>query len=243
MPRNGGLPSFPFYPRDWLAGTRHMSLEQKGAYTDLLSYQWENGSIPDDEKSLRLIVGANPMQWKRIWPTVSKHFKPATDALHALRNERLHELFLDAVNYRSEQRAKINNYWKSKKASNTDVFVRNEPKNIPEAYSALALADPDPDRRVIEHPGDVREIPCTPEDTRSSNPSGGSPEPEKTKSLTETLANRMTLRPNGHPQPPPADASPEPRKANGHGKRCTCAECSADLERELAKFDDDTRNT
>lgn len=40
------LAMLPFFPRDYLAATRHMSLAERGAYTDLLWLQWENGPLP-----------------------------------------------------------------------------------------------------------------------------------------------------------------------------------------------------
>jgi hypothetical protein len=42
------LAMLPFFPRDYLAATRHMSLAERGAYTDLLWLQWENGHLPND---------------------------------------------------------------------------------------------------------------------------------------------------------------------------------------------------
>ncbi len=42
------LPWFPFYPADWLLSpsVRRMSYEARGAYVELLCYQWREGSLP-----------------------------------------------------------------------------------------------------------------------------------------------------------------------------------------------------
>lgn len=42
-------PWFKFYPSDWLRDTRHLSLEQRGAYIDSIAIQMERGKpLPDD---------------------------------------------------------------------------------------------------------------------------------------------------------------------------------------------------
>lgn len=45
---------FKFYPQDWLDGTRHMTLEQRGAYFDMICLQMAlGGPIPDDVDWMR----------------------------------------------------------------------------------------------------------------------------------------------------------------------------------------------
>lgn len=48
---------FPFYPDIFIRGTLTMSCEEKGAYIQLLCYQWDNGSIPNDQLKLSRICG------------------------------------------------------------------------------------------------------------------------------------------------------------------------------------------
>ena len=40
-------PAFLFYPGDWLGGTMGMTIEQKGAYMELLIFQFNNGSFTE----------------------------------------------------------------------------------------------------------------------------------------------------------------------------------------------------
>ena len=48
-----GLFRFDFYPRDWITGTRGLSLEARGAYIDLLAAMYDHGGpIRHDEKYL-----------------------------------------------------------------------------------------------------------------------------------------------------------------------------------------------
>lgn len=49
---------FAFYPKDFIAATVGMKAEEVGAYIRLLCYQFENGSIPiDDKETLTIIAG------------------------------------------------------------------------------------------------------------------------------------------------------------------------------------------
>jgi uncharacterized protein YdaU (DUF1376 family) len=41
-------PAFLFYPNDWLGGTLGMTLEQKGAYIELLMLQFNRGHMTKD---------------------------------------------------------------------------------------------------------------------------------------------------------------------------------------------------
>mgnify|MGYP006921364929 CR=1 FL=1 len=47
-------PAFLFYPGDWLGGTMGMTLEEKGAYLELLVMQWNSGRIANDA-AIRLV--------------------------------------------------------------------------------------------------------------------------------------------------------------------------------------------
>lgn len=46
MPKNKD-PAFPFYPADFIVGTRFMSYEQKGKYIELLCYQHQQGHLSE----------------------------------------------------------------------------------------------------------------------------------------------------------------------------------------------------
>lgn len=71
-------PAFLFYPNDWLGGTMGMSLEEKGAYIELLVLQFNRGHMTDH------MVG---QQVGQIWDKVSVKFKKDTNGLWY--NERL----------------------------------------------------------------------------------------------------------------------------------------------------------
>lgn len=75
QPKRKRSPWFAFYPDDYIAGTRCLSLAAKGAFVDLLSYQFSNGSIPSDEKVLCRIVGASSKEWRSIRGEVLPKFE------------------------------------------------------------------------------------------------------------------------------------------------------------------------
>ena len=66
---------FAFYPDDFAGGTRGMSLASKGAFVDLLSYQFANGYIPTDERTICRIIGAFPDEWRSIRDEVLPKFE------------------------------------------------------------------------------------------------------------------------------------------------------------------------
>lgn len=82
------LAMLPWFPRDFLASTRAMRLAERGAYCDLLFYQWEMGSLPADTEQLARLLGCTAKEFAAIWKVVSKKFVLTGDTLS---NQRLEE--------------------------------------------------------------------------------------------------------------------------------------------------------
>jgi uncharacterized protein YdaU (DUF1376 family) len=82
------LAMMPWFPRDFLASTRAMRLIERGAYSELLFYQWEMGSLPADTEQLARLLGCTEKEFTAIWKVVSKKFVLAGDTLS---NQRLEE--------------------------------------------------------------------------------------------------------------------------------------------------------
>jgi uncharacterized protein YdaU (DUF1376 family) len=68
------LPMMPWFPKDYLSATRLMSLAQRGAYCDLLFYQWELGPLPDDVEKLARLIGASLEEFTPIWKEIENKF-------------------------------------------------------------------------------------------------------------------------------------------------------------------------
>ena len=78
----GKDPAFPFYAQDFLTGVMHLTMEERGIYITLLSYQWAHNKIPI--KRLRLIVGYD---WDNISDEIKNKFQIKEDYLQNKRLE------------------------------------------------------------------------------------------------------------------------------------------------------------
>jgi len=56
-------PAFLFYPGDWLGGTLGMTLKEKGAYMDLLIFQFNRGAFTE-KQAIRLL--SDELLWKEL---------------------------------------------------------------------------------------------------------------------------------------------------------------------------------
>lgn len=75
-------PAFLFYPNDYMGGTLGMTLEEKGAYMELLILQFNKGHFTI-EQAKKLLNGS----FERLWDVVKEKFKE--DETHGFFNERL----------------------------------------------------------------------------------------------------------------------------------------------------------
>lgn len=82
-------PWFRFYVREWLTDVRvrAMSLAARGAYIDLLCYQWENGTVPEDLARIARLIGATTAELEQVWPQLADRFPPMRGG--GLQNPRL----------------------------------------------------------------------------------------------------------------------------------------------------------
>lgn len=75
-----GLPMMPWYPRDFLSSTRTWPFVARAIYRELLDLQWDAGSLPADQKALRLIVGCTAAQWREAWPLIERKLPVCKDS-------------------------------------------------------------------------------------------------------------------------------------------------------------------
>jgi uncharacterized protein YdaU (DUF1376 family) len=124
-------PAFQFYPSDFLMGTMMMSAEEVGAYIRLLCYQWDKGSVPNDDAALARIGGCGGNT------IVSIRYKFGIGPDGNLRNGRL-ELVRDKQDaYRKQQTENIEKRWKGHKKDTTVL-----PTHIPNGYSPSPTPSP-----------------------------------------------------------------------------------------------------
>jgi uncharacterized protein YdaU (DUF1376 family) len=123
-------PAIPLFGDAYLADTRHLSLEEHGAYLQLLMIAWRalDCSLPDDDARLSRMLGITGRKWSKIKPTVMGFWtvKNGRWTQKRLSKER------QWVAKKSEQnRDAINSRWKANRLKNNDEGDTNV---IPDAY-------------------------------------------------------------------------------------------------------------
>ena len=93
-------PAFQFYPKDFMAGTATMSLQEVGAYMRLLCYAWDAGSVPADPHERARILGCAKAQERDLWKKVGQKFVLQNDVYL---NERMEEERQKQSEYRRRQ--------------------------------------------------------------------------------------------------------------------------------------------
>ena len=73
-------PAFQFYAKDWLSSpsVRMMTVEQRGAYIQLLATAWDSdipGTLPKEEDKLATLSGCNSETWQRVRVSVLAMFE------------------------------------------------------------------------------------------------------------------------------------------------------------------------
>jgi uncharacterized protein YdaU (DUF1376 family) len=134
-------PAFPFYVKDWLAGTRHLTFTQKGAYIDLLAWSWDNGPLPFRVDQLAHILGTNATQMRNVWAVLSrKHF---TKTRIGFVNRRLELERAKSKAFKALQAEKAHRSWAVRRSRGTSSGIAPA---YAEGMLALASASADLDQ-------------------------------------------------------------------------------------------------
>ena len=89
-PERVKLPYFPFWAKDWIAGSvAGMTHEQKGAYVDLLAHQWLMGALPTDPHALALLIRMPYRDFSRAWGVLGLKFEKTEQGLKNMRLEKV----------------------------------------------------------------------------------------------------------------------------------------------------------
>lgn len=69
---SSAAPAIPLFGDAYLADTRHLSLEEHGAYLQLLMIAWRapNCALPDDDARLARMLGVTVKKWAKLKPVV-----------------------------------------------------------------------------------------------------------------------------------------------------------------------------
>jgi uncharacterized protein YdaU (DUF1376 family) len=74
MTTGKGLVMLPLFVRDYVTATRHLTLAERGAYTDLLFFQWELGRLPREPERLARLIGCSAEEFGAVWPAIKAKF-------------------------------------------------------------------------------------------------------------------------------------------------------------------------
>lgn len=101
----GKAPAFQLYAQDFDMDTASWSSSEVGIYMRLLMYEWVNGALPNDMKSLARICRMDGGNFSKCWcPNVKGKF--TINAKGELTNRRLEEEREKQLNYRESQTKK-----------------------------------------------------------------------------------------------------------------------------------------
>lgn len=114
------------YVADYLGDTRHLSMEQHGAYLLLLMTMWRaGGSLPNDPVKLARIVGCSASKWSKINSDVMAFFEVDSDQIVSARLS----LELEKASQKSIKRAEAGakgGAAKSLKTNNAGVAIATD---------------------------------------------------------------------------------------------------------------------
>ena len=109
MSTGNSLALLPWFVRDYIAATRHLSLAERGAYTDLLFLSWEMGPLPSDLARLARLVGCDAEEFRQVWPAIRGKF---IETAAGFQNARLEEQRTESMQRSSAARASAQARWK-----------------------------------------------------------------------------------------------------------------------------------
>ena len=116
---SGKLPYYQRYPRDYIADTMTLTLEEHGAYNLLLDYQWLHGFVPKSPEILGKIWRISPTNARRLWATLADFF-PA-DETGQRRNDRMERERQKADSRSDRGRGAAEERWRKHRLSNAQA--------------------------------------------------------------------------------------------------------------------------
>jgi uncharacterized protein YdaU (DUF1376 family) len=117
-------PALPLFGDAYLADTRHLTLEEHGAYLQLLLIAWrsEGCRLPNDDKRLAQMLGITAKRWDKIKPTVMAFWELTEDGWEQGRLTKERQF----VAKKSEQNAEAANArWSAKSLENKEPANAN----------------------------------------------------------------------------------------------------------------------
>ncbi len=142
---SSATPSIPLFGDAYLADTRHLSLEEHGAYLQLLMIAWriEGCCLPDDDARLARMLGVTAAKWRKLKPSVMAFWTLQDGAWKQARLTKERE-FVEQK--RAKNKAAAETRWSVQGAENIDgeecerISERNAPPPPPKKEGSVANA-------------------------------------------------------------------------------------------------------
>lgn len=133
-------PAMPLFGDAYMADTRHLSLEEHGAYLSLLMIAWrcKGCALPNDDARIARMLGVTAKKWSRLKPVVMA-FWTLTDA--GWEQKRLLKERRFVAEKSEQNRAAISARWEAKRLKNNEVDDTNV---IPDPYGNDTPPPPPP---------------------------------------------------------------------------------------------------
>lgn len=175
-------PAFQFYAADFLVGTATMAAEEVGAYIRLLCYQWDTGSVPDDDATIARLGGCQASAVAKV----RQKFRKDEDGL---RNERMEKERAKQRAFREKQAENGAKRW----AGNAKPQALAKPSDEPNACSPSPSSSPSNTNTPLPPKGGELPLLASPDDKTDESPVPPDYKP-KTKGPLQLRAERLMKR-------------------------------------------------
>lgn len=101
------LAYFPFYTKDYVADTKHLTLAEHGAYLSLMILCWHSPGcqIPADDKWIRRKLGVSELDYDNfIKPIILEFFAVSDDKKHIINRRLLQEFRIACAKYDAQSK-------------------------------------------------------------------------------------------------------------------------------------------
>lgn len=129
------LPAMPHWGDAYIADTRHLTLEEHGAYRLLLDIAWrsENRALPNNDRRLAQMLGITPARWAKLRPAVMAFW---TLSEHGWQQKKLLKVWQETIKRRDKRREAAEARWgakslKDKGAGDANAYANGDAKGYP----------------------------------------------------------------------------------------------------------------
>lgn len=133
--------AMPYFGDAYMADTRHLTLEEHGAYHLLLLIAWRapNCVLPDDDKRIAQMLGITPKKWAGLRPTIMAFWTRTENGWEQKRQTKERRWVEEK---KAKNKAAAEQRWNAKplknnKADNANAYANGSPNEHANGYAPL----------------------------------------------------------------------------------------------------------